>query len=110
MSPHFHKIYVLFASFTLFASLPILTLMHLCIMLYMYWTPLHVEAGLVDDSMFAFTGLAQYVASNKFVLELSHYNCLRISCMIALTRTSMTQLRSFAIAGPSNSNKLPESH
>src|SRR6218665_3998418 len=38
-SPYFRSNYVLLASFT-FLLPPILTMMHLCIMLYTYWTPL----------------------------------------------------------------------
>ena len=41
LSPHVHKIYI-FCLVYVFCFPPILTMMHLCIMLYMYWMPLTV--------------------------------------------------------------------
>src|SRR6218665_1667168 len=66
--PYIHKCFLnfplIFVQFTFFGLIidvfcfpPIFTMMHLCIMLYAYWTPLDIQtvvlSGIVRASMFA---------------------------------------------------------
>jgi len=48
ISPCFRSIYVFFLNLRYFASPPILTVMHLCIMLYSYWMPLDLASPMDD--------------------------------------------------------------
>src|SRR6218665_2647479 len=73
--------FTFFLQFTLFASLPNLTMMHLCIMLYTYWTPLYVEAGLVDCFIFPFTGLEDMVSRLKDMIIITIHS-VNLLCLM----------------------------